>query len=147
MFATVRSARHAQGGGEEHGTPDQSGPTAPLPCPAAHWGAGTGALVASSRRSRLSFRFVGSKAEELNVGTCSDGRTAGRAQVGAMLRVGMRLLARERGSLHASSIATALTLLAFSWPALEAGGDVLTGFIHAVGVSPSFAFHDVYGLG
>ena len=59
----------------------------------------------------------------------------------------MRLLARERGSLHASSIATALTLLAFSWPALEAGGDVLTGFIHAVGVPPSFAFHDVYGLG
>ena len=144
MFATVRSARHAQGGGEEHGTPDQSGPTAPLPCPAAHWGAGTGALVAAQGS-----RFVdgGSKAEELNVGTCSDGRTAGRAQVGAMLRVGMRLLARERGSLHASSIATALTLLAFSWPALEAGGDVLTGFIHAVGVSPSFAFHDVYGLG
>jgi hypothetical protein len=32
------------------------------------------------------------------------------------------------------------------WPALESNPEVLTGFIHGVGVPETFAFHDVWGL-
>ena len=33
-----------------------------------------------------------------------------------------------------------------NWPALESNPEVLTGFIHGVGVPDSFSFHDVFGL-